>query len=155
MSRGILIADDSATVRRIVRTYLTKRDFDICGEAVDGRDTIKKARELKPALIVLDLNMPDINGVEVASIVKDILPNVRILVFTLHNELLSCKPLTTAIGIDAVVAKSDGMSALGGVNPCTPRPLASRITVFELRVHGHDLGKVNRAARDAEQKPCA
>jgi len=113
MFRGILIADDSATVRKIVRTYLTKRDFDICGEAVDGRDTIKKARELKPALIVLDLNMPDINGVEVASIVRDILPNVRILVFTLHNELLSCKPLTTAIGIDAVVAKSDGMSALG------------------------------------------
>ena len=112
MSRGILIADDSATVRKIIRAYLAKRDFDICGEAVDGRDTIKKARELEPALIVLDLGMPDINGVEVASIVKDSLPSVRILVFTLHNELLSCKPLTTAIGIDAVVAKSDGFRAL-------------------------------------------
>jgi DNA-binding NarL/FixJ family response regulator len=112
MSRGILIADDSATIRKIIRAYLTERAFDVCGEAIDGRDAIKKARELEPALVLLDLSMPDINGVEVASILRDSLPHVRILVFTLYSELLSCRPLTTAIGIDAVVAKSEGMSAL-------------------------------------------
>ena len=112
MSRGILIADDNATMRRTVRNYLTERAFEICGEAVDGRDTIKKARELNPALILLDLSMPDINGVEVASIVKDSQPHVRIVMFTLYDELLSCRPLTAAIGIDAVVAKSEGMAAL-------------------------------------------
>lgn len=112
MSRGILIADDSATIRNTVRRILTDQAFHVCGEAVDGRDAIKKARELNPALIVLDLNMPDVNGVEVASIIKDSQPDVRIIVFTLHNELLSCRPLTTAIGIDAVVAKSEGVGAL-------------------------------------------
>jgi DNA-binding NarL/FixJ family response regulator len=112
MTNGILIVDDSARVRRVVRSYLTERDFDVCGEAIDGRDAIKKARELKPALILLDVSMPDLNGVEVASIVKDSLPGVRILAFTMFDDLLSCKLLTTAIGIDGVVAKADGFSRL-------------------------------------------
>jgi DNA-binding NarL/FixJ family response regulator len=112
MTKGILIVDDNASIRRSVRSYLTERSFDVCGEAVDGRDAIKKARELKPALILLDVRMPDINGVEVASIVKDSLPDVRILVFTMYDDLLSCRLLTTAIGIDAVVPKATGFDKL-------------------------------------------
>ncbi|MGA8143886.1 MAG: response regulator transcription factor [Candidatus Acidiferrales bacterium] len=112
MTNGILIVDDSARIRRIVRSYLTERDFDVCGEAIDGRDAIKKARELKPALILLDVSMPDLNGIEVASIVKDSQPNVRILAFTMHSELLTSKLLASAVGIDGVVAKADGFNKL-------------------------------------------
>jgi DNA-binding NarL/FixJ family response regulator len=112
MTNGILIVDDSARVRRVVRSYLTDRAFEVCGEAVDGRDAIKKARELKPALILLDVSMPDLNGIEVASIVKDSQPGVRILAFTMFDDLLTSKLLASAVGIDGVVAKADGFSRL-------------------------------------------
>jgi DNA-binding NarL/FixJ family response regulator len=123
MSDRILIVDDSATVRRIVRSYLeTKTDFDVCGEAVDGLDAIKKATELKPSLVLLDLGMPQMNGVEATVILKGMLPDVRIILFTIHDELLSYKAITSAIGIDAVLSKMEGTSGLG---ECVRRLLRS------------------------------
>ena len=62
MSRGILIADDSANTRRIVREYFTRRQFSICGEAIDGDDAIEKTRQLRPSLVILDLVMPQANA---------------------------------------------------------------------------------------------
>jgi DNA-binding NarL/FixJ family response regulator len=53
-----LIADDSGVFRKAVRAYLTQRNFDVCGEAIDGNDVVKKATELQPALIILDIRMP-------------------------------------------------------------------------------------------------
>jgi CheY-like chemotaxis protein len=58
MSKRILVADDSDTVRRAVHSYLAGRDFEVCGEAVDGEDAVEKARKLKPDLILLDVAMP-------------------------------------------------------------------------------------------------
>jgi CheY-like chemotaxis protein len=66
MSKRILVADDSDTVRRAVHSYLTGRDFEVCGEAVDGEDAVEKARKLKPDLILLDVAMPRTNGIETA-----------------------------------------------------------------------------------------
>ena len=63
MSQRILVADDCDVIRRLVHSYLAERDFDVCGEAVDGEDAIEKARELKPDLILLDLAMPRKNGI--------------------------------------------------------------------------------------------
>ena len=57
MSKRILVADDSDTVRRAVRSYLAELDFEVCGEAVDGEDAVEKARKLKPDLILLDVAM--------------------------------------------------------------------------------------------------
>jgi DNA-binding NarL/FixJ family response regulator len=123
MSDRILIVDDSATVRRIIRSYLeTKTDFDVCGEAVDGLDAIKKATELKPSLVLLDLGMPQMNGVEATVILKGMMPDVRIILFTIHDELLSYKAITSAIGIDAVLSKMEGTSGLG---ECVRRLLRS------------------------------
>ena len=58
MPNGILIADDSATARKAIRAYLNQRNFEVCGEAIDGVDALEKATELEPALILLDLQMP-------------------------------------------------------------------------------------------------
>ena len=105
------MADDSETVRRVVRAYLTQQDFEVCGEAVDGEDTLEKARKLKPDLILLDVAMPQTNGIVVASVLKDIMPNVRIILFTMYNEAVA-KAFPQGLAADLVIAKAEGMSRL-------------------------------------------
>jgi DNA-binding NarL/FixJ family response regulator len=77
MSNGILIADDRATARKAILAYLNQRNFEVCGEAIDGVDAVAKATELEPALILLDLRMPRMNGVQAASVLRSGMPNVR------------------------------------------------------------------------------
>ena len=68
MPKCILIVDDHEYIRKIVRACLEGQSgFEICGEAVDGYDTVEKAKELKPDLIILELSMPRMNGIEAAS----------------------------------------------------------------------------------------
>jgi NarL family two-component system response regulator LiaR len=112
MSKRILVADDSDTVRRSVRSYLTHQDFDVCGEAIDGEEAIEKAWELKPDLILLDVAMPRANGIVVASVLKDMMPNVRIVLFTMYSEAVARAFPHEGLAVDAVVAKADGMSRL-------------------------------------------
>ncbi|MGA7915140.1 MAG: response regulator transcription factor [Candidatus Acidiferrales bacterium] len=114
MSNGILIADDSATTRKVIRDYLRQRNFDVCGEAIDGVDALEKATELEPALILLDLRMPRMNGVEVASVLRGRMPNLRIVLLTMYDEVLVYKQLMSAIGIDAIVSKPNGFRSLAG-----------------------------------------
>ena len=110
MHKRVLIADDSSSVRDVIRTFLRDReDIEICGEAVDGLETLEKAQRLKPDLVLLDLVMPEINGAEVASILKNKMPNIRIILFTMYSERVG-KFLSSAIGVDAVLSKPDGMT---------------------------------------------
>jgi DNA-binding NarL/FixJ family response regulator len=108
MSKSILIVDDSEAVRNITRLFLeSQADMEVCGEAVDGVDGIEKAKALKPDVVILDLAMPRMNGVEAASIIKRSLPNVRIIMFTLYLESLG-KALASSVGVDAILSKPDG-----------------------------------------------
>jgi DNA-binding NarL/FixJ family response regulator len=110
--KRILIADDNEVVRFIVRTLIEhKIGWEICGEAVDGLDAIVQATDLKPDLILVDFKMPNLNGLEVASIVKKELPQVRIILFTLYESQIP-KTIATAAHIDLVVSKPDGMGKL-------------------------------------------
>jgi DNA-binding NarL/FixJ family response regulator len=110
MRKRVLIADDSTTVRDVMRNYLRdQEEIDICGEAVDGLDALEKAQRLKPDLILLDLVMGEINGAMVASILKQKMPNIRIILFTMYSANVG-KWLTSAIGVDAVLSKPDGMN---------------------------------------------
>ena len=74
-------------------------------------DALEKAQLLKPDLVLLDLVMPEINGVEVASILKQKMPHVRIILFTMYTERIG-KFLSSAIGVDAVLSKPDGMMSM-------------------------------------------
>ncbi len=112
MVQGILIADDSATVRMAVRAYLTERNLHVCGEAENGVDAIERARELKPDLILLDLAMPRLNGLEAASILKREMPNVRTVLFTMYSEAVGKTFSSKLHCIDAVIAKGDGLGKL-------------------------------------------
>jgi DNA-binding NarL/FixJ family response regulator len=110
MHKRVLIADDSSSVRDVIRTFLRDHeDIEICGEAVDGLEALEKAQRLKPDLVLLDLVMPEINGAEVASILKNKMPNLRIILFTMYSERIG-KFLSSAIGVDAVLSKPDGMT---------------------------------------------
>ncbi|HEY6904920.1 MAG TPA: response regulator transcription factor [Candidatus Acidoferrales bacterium] len=111
MSQGILIADDSRNVRQAVHNYLAERNFHVCGEAVDGQDAIEKARELEPELVLLDLAMPRTNGIAVASALKDMIPGVRIVLFTMYSEAVN-KAFASLDNVDAMVDKADGMGKL-------------------------------------------
>jgi len=108
MSKNILVVDDSDVTRRITRLFLEMQiGFEVCGEAVDGVDAIEKAKELKPDLILLDLAMPRMNGIEAASVIKGMMPQVSIVLFTMYKEEVG-NALPSAVGIDAVLSKVDG-----------------------------------------------
>jgi DNA-binding NarL/FixJ family response regulator len=112
MLKRVLIADDNLYVRYVIRTFLHDQDeIEICGEAVDGVEAIEKTRHLKPDLVLLDLSMPSLNGAEVALILKNTAPDVRIIMFTMYSSKLS-PSLKSALGVDAILSKPDGMGHL-------------------------------------------
>jgi len=72
-----------------VRSLFESTELKVCGEAVDGVDAIQKAEELQPDLVVLDLSMPNMNGIEAARALKKIRPQLQILLLTAHFSALS------------------------------------------------------------------
>ena len=111
-TRTILIADDSEMVRAKIREALEREtDFEICGEATDGIETVAKAKELTPDLILLDVKMPRLTGLEVAGILRHTQPRIRIIMVTMYAEELN-KTLTSLFGVDAVFSKSEGITKL-------------------------------------------
>jgi DNA-binding NarL/FixJ family response regulator len=109
--RRILIVDDGDSVRDIIRIFLEREGFQVCGEAADGLEAIEKAKVLRPDLIVLDLAMPGMNGVEAASVLTGSLPGVPIVVLTMYEEFLGSS-LASVSGIKAVVSKTDTLTKL-------------------------------------------
>ena len=85
-SLRIMVADDHEVVRRGLRALLEAQPgWEVCSEAVDGRDVIKKAAELKPDVIVLDIAMPNLNGLETTRQLLKMDPEARVLILTLHD----------------------------------------------------------------------
>jgi DNA-binding NarL/FixJ family response regulator len=108
MAKHILIVDDSDTCRRVTRLFLESQlDLEVCGEAVDGVDAIEKAQALKPDLVVLDLAMPRMNGVEAASLLRAMMPRVPIVLFTMYDDAVG-RALALDVGANVVLGKPDG-----------------------------------------------
>lgn len=103
----ILLADDHEVMRRGLRGLLeTHEDWQVCGEAGNGRQAVEMAVKLKPEIVVLDLSMPELNGFEAAAQIHSALPETEILIFTMHeSEELIREALSS--GVRAVVVKSD------------------------------------------------
>ena len=112
MSHGILIVDDSPQIRNMVRLWLeSENKFEVCGEAGDGVEGLEKALELKPDLIVLDLLMPRMNGLQTAEALRSAMPDVPIILFTLFSDSALAARARKA-GVATVLSKMDHMSAL-------------------------------------------
>jgi len=108
MSKHILLVDDSDVCRRVTRLFVeTQLDLDVCGEAVDGLEGIEKAKALKPDLIILDLAMPRMNGVEAAFQLRSMMPKVPIVLFTIYDDDVA-RTAALYMGVNAVVSKPDG-----------------------------------------------
>ncbi len=106
-SARILIADDQAVIRRGLRSVLSGRpDWEVCGEAVDGRDAIAKARELHPDIILLDVTMPNLNGLDASRVIRREFPESKILIVSQHDPV-QMLPQALEAGAVGYVAKSD------------------------------------------------
>lgn len=83
----ILIADDHQLLRQGIRNFLSlEPDFEIIGEAADGEEAVAQASALHPDVLLLDINMPKANGIEVATRLKELCPEIRILALTIHDD---------------------------------------------------------------------
>ena len=101
----ILIADDSDAVRRgVVRLLSSEVEWQICGEARNGSEAVEKARELLPELILLDISMPGMNGLEAARFLRQEMPAVKIIVISQHDSK-HMLPQVLAAGGDGCVDK--------------------------------------------------
>jgi two-component system, NarL family, response regulator NreC len=102
----ILVADDNAAVRRGVLDILaTDRNYEVCGEAKDGKDAIEKAKDLIPDLVLLDISMPGLNGLEVARLLREEIPGTAIVIISQHDPSLLL-PRAREAGAHACVDKS-------------------------------------------------
>jgi len=111
-AKRVLLVDDNAVVRFFVRQlFESQPDFEISGEAENGTDAVEKAGTLKPDLIILDLIMPIMNGLDAAPLLKKLLPDTLIILFT-QQEGGEVERLAQEAGIDAVVSKSQAASEL-------------------------------------------
>jgi DNA-binding NarL/FixJ family response regulator len=107
MPKSILIVDDSPVVRTATRHFLeSQTPYEVCGEAVDGLDAIEKARHLSPDLIILDLQMPRMNGLLAASELRKLNITAPIILFTMYADAVHPADVATA-GITAVINKAD------------------------------------------------
>jgi DNA-binding NarL/FixJ family response regulator len=108
----ILVADDHEAVRKGVCAILSSRgDIEICGEATNGREAVDKTIELKPDLVILDLTMPVLSGVEAVREIRMHLPSVPILVLSMHESKQVTEDIR-ALGVQGYVTKSEASTTL-------------------------------------------
>ena len=114
MPKSVLVVDDNASIRQaLCRVFTSEAEFDLCGEAENGRDAIEKAQTLHPDLIVMDLSMPVMNGIDAARTLKTLMPTVPVIMFSDYSEVLSEKD-TRSAGVSALASKSEHVSVLIG-----------------------------------------
>jgi DNA-binding NarL/FixJ family response regulator len=82
----ILLADDAAVVRRSVKSLLEQEGFEVVGEAVDGEEAVRLAEALNPDVVILDLAMPGLNGLEAARGIHRMCPRIHLILLTAHPE---------------------------------------------------------------------
>jgi two-component system chemotaxis response regulator CheY len=114
MSHSILIADDSLFIREaLCNLFGREEDFDVCGEANNGKEAVEKARELHPDLILLDLSMQVMNGLDATRVLKRVMPEVPVIMFSAYSGPSTEKEARSA-GAFALVSKFDHVSVLLG-----------------------------------------
>jgi DNA-binding NarL/FixJ family response regulator len=113
MRTRFLIVDDSELVRRSLRTVLQANpEWEICGEAADGVSAVELFKELRPNIVILDFQMPGINGIETARRMAEIAPTVPVVLFTQHASA-DLEKHAHEVGIRSVVSKTNAFPMVG------------------------------------------
>ena len=107
-----MLVDDNPAIRHALQhVFEFSPEWNVCGEAENGREGIEKAKALKPDLIVLDVSMPEMSGIEAARVIHDIMPDVKLILCSLHaDDVLQAE--AKSAGIEVVVSKTQNMQVL-------------------------------------------
>jgi CheY-like chemotaxis protein len=120
MPRTVLVADDNPTIRKMLcQMFEREEDYNLCAEAANGKQAIELALQCQPDLIILDLSMPIMSGVEAAHALKKLMPNVPIILFTLHADLGKRLGIAST-DIDHIVSKNQASTLLEHVRTLAP-----------------------------------
>ena len=109
--KAVVIVDDNAVVRKTIGHAFLEDGFRFCGEAENGAEGIEVVKQLKPDLAILDLSMPIMNGLQAATILRKLFPNMAIILFSLYGNG-TVKAEAARAGIDAVVSKTEDIPVL-------------------------------------------
>jgi DNA-binding NarL/FixJ family response regulator len=141
----VIVVDDHAVIRRGVQGILHAfPEWELCGEAENGQEAIRLAETVKPDMIIMDVSMPGLNGLEATRMIRNILPDTKILLLTLHSSTELVRSAFRA-GARGYVLKSDAehelvraLNVLAGdgtyVSPGVDQQLAQRAILEELRL---------------------
>jgi DNA-binding NarL/FixJ family response regulator len=112
MMKSVLIADDNALVRQgFCALFEGEPDFEVCGEAENGRQAIEQAQDLRPDLILLDLAMPVMNGLDAARALRQLMLEVPIIMYSALSDSFTQREARSA-DVSALVSKSENISVL-------------------------------------------
>src|SRR5258708_39141867 len=106
--RSVLVVDNQLVREALCELFTREGDFEVCGEAENGQEAIEMAQLLRPDLIVTDLSMPVMNGLEETRALKKLMPAVPVIIFTSHSDLFVEKEARAA-GVSAVGSKSQAV----------------------------------------------
>jgi DNA-binding NarL/FixJ family response regulator len=107
VAHSVLIVDDNQLIRRMLRSWLEQNaEWNICGEAENGQAAVARVEELHPDIVILDLQMPVMNGLEAAQQISRIAPDTAMVMFTVHDSEQLLKE-ARANGVRDVVSKCD------------------------------------------------
>jgi len=156
----ILLADDHDVVRRGLRDQLSRHEgWEVCGEASDGREAVKLALKLEPDVVVLDLSMPDLNGLEATRKIRRDLPKTEVLIFTMHEteqlirEVLAAGARGYVLKSDAGRSLTNAVEALSHHKPFfTAKVSEALLDAFLKSNSDPDEGSVFRTLTDRERE---
>jgi len=114
MGIRILTVDDDKTIRLLLRRLLeTHSAWEVCGEACDGREAIRQAEQLKPDVIIMDLAMPVMNGLQAAERLSQVCPNVPLLLISVQQVTTQFEETARRAGFKGAVTKANGVGNRG------------------------------------------
>jgi len=121
MARTILVADDNPLMRKMLcEIFEAEEDYDICAEASNGREAIDLALKHRPELIILDLSMPIVNGLEASRELKRIMPTVPIILFSQYADVGNGLIAVADLLVDRIVSKADVRNLIKHVRSLIP-----------------------------------
>jgi CheY-like chemotaxis protein len=117
MAKTILVADDNPVIRKMLcEIFEREEDYDLCAEARDGAEAIALAIKHKPDLIILDMSMPVMNGVQAAKELRNLMPEVPIILLTLYAEAIN----PDHVAVDRIVSKTAASTLMEHVRQLLP-----------------------------------
>jgi DNA-binding NarL/FixJ family response regulator len=138
----VMIVDDHTMIRRGVQSLLQPfPEWELCGEAQNGAEAVRLAQELEPEVIIMDLSMPGMDGVEATRAIRKILPGVKVLMLTLHRSKEQVE-LAFGAGVRGYMLKTEALELPG----------ALKLVVADEGIYvsrGIDMNLAKKAAEDA------